>query len=694
LTSPNNSCGFKRIFCFIKNRRLSSAAFLILIASILIEVFFFNFRHFESLGFLPISSGEATDIQGMTPLEDGNYIVGESGNSRILFKPNGFVKNIKISVSSLSKGYMDFFISFVDEGNSEPFETEVRRVVPGVERTRYHRTHFSGIAGEVAINLINQPFDTVSLDEISFNQTVPFNFSIFRFCFVYFLLFIPYCFRPDSKIYEFLLMDKKHKFIKISTVFILAVLIAVFFRILTTSNSFWVNPSRDYDNQYQRLSESILDGRADLKEDPPEWLVRMQNPYDTNARLKLELEYGENALWDHVFFEGRYYSYFGVLPALVYHIPFYLISGDHAPTYFGIFLCLTVFSFFSFLLFYLLAKEYFDKTPFVTYIFITLIFVFSSGAVYIAHRPDFYSFPIALSMALTVGGLCFWLISKASKKGHSLFFTALGSFFIALNALSRPQFLISAFLFLPIFYDKLIPRYLFSKRSLTFLLSSLFPFILVAVSAGYYNYIRFGNVLDFGANYNLTSNDMTVRGFVANRIPLGLFTYLLQPVDVDFLFPYIKPTSVTAKYLGVTIKEPTFGGLFAISSFSWLSMLTFIRSDNPSADKTPKRLAIASIIAALILIIADTQMAGILQRYFSDFSWLILLSASIAAMEISNSPEKSHTAKTVIRTFLTLSLILCILYQLSLSFIDITHTLSQTEPEKFYSVSSLFEFLS
>ncbi|NMA07044.1 MAG: hypothetical protein GX928_04965 [Ruminococcaceae bacterium] len=464
---------------------------------------------------------------------------------------------------------------------------------------------------------------------------------------------------------------------------------------MTTSNSFWVNPSRDYDSQYQRLSESILDGRVDLKEEPPEWLVKMQNPYDTNARLKLELEYGENALWDHVFFEGRYYSYFGVLPALIYHIPFYLISGTHAPTYFGIFLCLTFFSFFSFLLFYLLAKDSFDRIPFVTYIFITLIFILSSGAVYIAHRPDFYSFPIALSMALTVGGLCFWLISKASKKGFSLFFTAMGSFFIALNALSRPQFLISAFLFLPIFYDNLIPGYLFSKKNLTFLLFAFFPFVLVAVSAGYYNYIRFGNVLDFGANYNLTSNDMTVRGFVANRIPLGLFSYLLQPVDVDFLFPYIKPTSVTAKYLGVTIKEPTFGGIFAVSSFSWLSLLSFRKSGKPSADKTPKRLAVASIIAALILIIADTQMAGILQRYFSDFSWLILLSASIMAMEMSNRPEKSYDTKTVIiRTFLTLSLILCILYQLSLSFIDITHTLSQTEPEKFYSVSSLFEFLS
>jgi len=52
--------------------------------------------------------------------------------------------------------------------------------------------------------------------------------------------------------------------------------------------------------------------------------------------------------------------------------------------------------------------------------------------------------------------------------------------------------------------------------------------VLVAAGLMWYNAARFGSPFDFGANYNLTGNDMTQRGFNAVRIGPAVFTSLFE----------------------------------------------------------------------------------------------------------------------------------------------------------------------
>ena len=59
-------------------------------------------------------------------------------------------------------------------------------------------------------------------------------------------------------------------------------------------------------------------------------------------------------------------------------------------------------------------------------------------------------------------------------------------------------------------------------------LPHLIPFIIVGLGLMYYNYIRFDSPFDFGANYNLTTNDMTLRGFNIDRIFLGIYYMLFK----------------------------------------------------------------------------------------------------------------------------------------------------------------------
>ena len=70
--------------------------------------------------------------------------------------------------------------------------------------------------------------------------------------------------------------------------------------------------------QYGALAHSLLNGRLDLEEDPPPELAAMENPYDATARDALNIQGGR---WDHAYYNGRYYVYFGIVPCLCSSFP-------------------------------------------------------------------------------------------------------------------------------------------------------------------------------------------------------------------------------------------------------------------------------------------------------------------------------------------------------------------------------------
>ena len=88
-----------------------------------------------------------------------------------------------------------------------------------------------------------------------------------------------------------------------------------------------------------------------------------------------------------------------------------------------------------------------------------------------------------------------------------------------------------------------------------------------------------------------------------------------------------------SQYMGITIQEATYGGVYSTHLFAWFSLLPiFFHKHLKKHGRTPWMFAIAGLLTAGIVIAADTNMSGILQRYFNDFSIFIMLSAAIAVM--------------------------------------------------------------
>ena len=75
-------------------------------------------------------------------------------------------------------------------------------------------------------------------------------------------------------------------------------------------------------NAYEQQFDAFLKGQLNIDVVPDIRLSIMSNPYDEGTRRTEGFSY----LWDRAYFNGKYYSYFGIAPILLIYYPFYLLT--------------------------------------------------------------------------------------------------------------------------------------------------------------------------------------------------------------------------------------------------------------------------------------------------------------------------------------------------------------------------------
>lgn len=169
-------------------------------------------------------------------------------------------------------------------------------------------------------------------------------------------------------------------------------------------------------SQYQQLADAFLHGRIWIDAHVPDWLAAMDNPYDEQARGTLGMQTGDPSRWDWAFYHGRYYCYFGPLPALLLFAPFKALTGTDLPTAVGCaFLAILACASLIFLI-ETLWKRYWHGTPRWLAVLVCTAIVAASGLTYLVLVPWFYSIPILASLALAPAGIALW--ARSSGDGH------------------------------------------------------------------------------------------------------------------------------------------------------------------------------------------------------------------------------------------------------------------------------------
>ena len=428
-----------------------------------------------------------------------------------------------------------------------------------------------------------------------------------------FILFLLWTVRPSSGFYNKTMADWDRKS-TIVTIVLIVLLIAGSSYLMTLIH-LYNGKKPDHRNQYELITEAFLKGQLYFDyDDIDPALLEMENPYSYGARK----EAGVKFHWDHAFYKGKYYMYFGVVPVFLVFMPYRLLTGMSLTTYHAtqLFTALTVIG--LFVIFRFLAMKYMKDLPIGLYRVLATVFAMMS-IMYSTSKPALYQTAISSGVCLEIWSLFFFLkaVLDTEDVNRALVRAALGSLLGALVFGCRPTVGLANIVVLPLlilFFKKHgISAELIAKTALAAL-----PYLLVAAGLMWYNYARFENPFEFGQSYQLT---------VADQTGYSGMTALL---DVKRNLKGIKYCFLSMPHLSREFPFVGAGGLFMLYPILFYILIGAVN------EQTRKRLResglmgwICTIAGTVILIVVMSVVwtPKLELRYTEDYTWMLCLIA-------------------------------------------------------------------
>lgn len=373
----------------------------------------------------------------------------------------------------------------------------------------------------------------------------------------------------------------------------------------------WNGEIPEHRNQYERITEAFLDGHLYFDEVPSGTLAEMENPYDPAAREEL----GVACLWDHAYYNGRYYMYFGVVPVFLAFLPYRVITGTPLMAYRATRLFVALFIVGLFLLLYELAKKFFRKLSLGVYLFLAVA-LSAMSVWYAVSAPALYCTAITAGMATMVWGLYFWVkaLWGCQRRGGFLLCATLGSLFGALTFGCRPPIGLANILVLAMMIYGIRTK---PHRGKWLELSvAILPYVIVGVLLMVYNYVRFDNVFEFGQSYQLTQVDIRNRLTVFNAPTLAEKGQILLKQLYNYCMYLLEP--------------PVNGNLLGNGIFIMFPILFYIplglcsKQSRVLIRQNRIRLLVWALVLApfAVLVVDVLGSPDVMCRYRMDTYWL------------------------------------------------------------------------
>jgi hypothetical protein len=430
-------------------------------------------------------------------------------------------------------------------------------------------------------------------------------------------------------------------------IFLLAGICALFVLVVYVwliSVGTWIEwPGRS--NYYDQLATSFGRGQLalDIKPDPA--LLALPNPYDTDARAGIDYPL------DMSLFKGRFYVYFGPVPALLLLLPKLFLAHDIGDQYlvfaflYGIFVAQA-------LLVLRLWSRFFSDLPLWTLgsslVLLGLIAPFS----WMLGKPTVNEVSIA-------GGEFFFLVGLyLAMRGLEKAFV--GKWELALAGLCwgaavgcrATQILPVGFMLVMVFLESARRRAPGSPLTKTMgTLMGLWLTVTVTLAGlGWYNWARFGSILETGYTYQLAANMQKYRQVLISPIYglQNLRNYLLNPPRPIAGFPYIicaagqQESVVPFLSLPGAYHSERVTGLLYAAPFTLLGIVpaaSLLRSRrrNTLKDENPHFFRWIVTILSGTLIVSSAFLLCFFwtaERYFVDFLPSLLLLSTIGFWQL------------------------------------------------------------
>ena len=389
---------------------------------------------------------------------------------------------------------------------------------------------------------------------------------------------------------------------------------------------------------YVQAADAVLKGQVHLDIQASDELLALENPYDPGSRE------GVLYLWDHAFYKGHYYMYFGIAPVFTVYLPFYLFTGEMpnnvlACLILAIYCCFTIpLALFEW------SRRFAPKvSPFLVG-FASFVLIAVSGVYLHVSYSKQYQIPILSATAM--GFLFCYLVLRAFRckkawKRYAVFALA-GVSYVATVA-SRPTMALMFLAPLPIvFFDILKPFEW--KKAVKDLCALGIPVMIGAALMMWYNYARFGNPLDFGQKYQLTVHEVSLYSLSGGMFGYAMIHYFFQFPTFDGNPPMPSRSLVQMNYGRYVYVDRSIGA-FAFPTTLGTLFTAAVTSFKKDLGKTLSYLYIP--VCAIALAFVDFCLAGVHLRYAFDIIPMLTFLGLLVWIELCKKASGKNKAVLV-----------------------------------------------
>ncbi|HEY1848668.1 MAG TPA: GtrA family protein, partial [Opitutaceae bacterium] len=390
--------------------------------------------------------------------------------------------------------------------------------------------------------------------------------------------------------------------------------------------------NRTEHDYYNDLVHGFRKGSLAMDMPVPEALKKSPNPWDPAVRPP------GVAAHDVSYYNGKYYLYFGVVPAVLFFWPFRALTGYDLPFTIATTSYLCAGFLVAAWLWLRILRERFASSGAALRICGVLVLGLAGGQLGLARRNSIWEMPISAGtfyvaclsaavylaitgrrrlLSLAAAGLCLGLAigcrPTLAAAGPALGFVVLWSAWEGRRG--RP----------------------FLRSLAAPLAASAAPFAAVFGSLLEYNYLRFGKFTEFGLNFQMTGNyEAKAEHFQLRFLPYNFRVYFIKPPQWGRYFPFFHPFS--------WIQQPKgyYGTEFVYGAFVVCPVLLGIAAALVLAWR---RRASAEGATAAFFLLAAAGISGMLccfntaaSRYEADFLPMCLWLALLGWAWLSSSP--------------------------------------------------------
>lgn len=462
----------------------------------------------------------------------------------------------------------------------------------------------------------------------------------------------------------------------------IALFICFIIQALINSSAYFVKYDELYlggtssNNIYYQQFDAYVKGQLHLDVPVDEKLLSLENPYDPSKRG------GATILWDHAFYNGKYYSYYGHAPIFLVMLPIYWISG-YVPSNLFVLQLGGLFSIFAILLASLEIINLFIKKVSGPLLILTLVSIVFGSLLFTNNSYEYGAMVYRIPYAYANGFLflTIYLFIKGYRAGayRFLYFIFAGLCLVFL-VLSRPLEIIYLLLFIPVII-KMIRANKNVKQSIIDYVPAASVVLMGAILICVMNAVRFGNIFEFGEHYQLTVTDCRNNRLDIDGVLPTLYHYFFQTPKHNKDNHLLMYRYTNEKFDIHPYNTCSIGLLFVPITF--LMVLTpFVL--NKEDDLSFKIFAIASPLLIFFVAFVNYCFAGVCPRYLLDIApWASLTGGLICLKAL----EKDNGKHPVVPILLSLVLLVNIGLSLQYHFVEF----DGLKEGDFFGVYSIFK---